>query len=149
EGPMAGRFAWLRVWSGQGWATGQCAGAGPIWLRIEEQAAGRLKYAVNNLPADTSRLKAVRPWRSRGPVEQGDRQMKEELGLDHFEGRPWRGFHHHVTPVMLAYGFLAPEQERARPPTKGRGRRGGKGRCSPCRRSVGRWCGCWPRSAGT
>ncbi len=38
--------------------------------------------------------------------------MKEELGLDHFEGRSWRGFHHHVCLVMLAYGFLALEQER-------------------------------------
>ena len=39
--------------------------------------------------------------------------MKEELGLDHFEGRSWRGFHHHACLVMLAYGFLALEQQRA------------------------------------
>ena len=40
--------------------------------------------------------------------------MKEELGLDHFEGRSWRGFHHHAALVMLAYGFLLLERERMR-----------------------------------
>jgi SRSO17 transposase len=47
-------------------------------------------------------------------VEPGSQQMKEELGLAHFEGRSWRGFHHHVALVLLAYGFLASEQERAK-----------------------------------
>jgi SRSO17 transposase len=112
KGPMAGRFAWLRVWPGHGWATGDCAGEGPIWLLIEEQSDGTIKYAFSNLPAETSRLKAVRLWRSRWPVEQGYQQMKEELGLDHHEGRSWRGFHHHACLVMLAYGFLALEQRR-------------------------------------
>lgn len=69
KGPMAGRFAWLRVWPGHGWSTGQCAGAGPMWLLIEEQADGKLKYAFSNLPAGTSRIRAVRLWRSRWPVE--------------------------------------------------------------------------------
>jgi SRSO17 transposase len=124
KGPMAGRFAWLRVWPGQGWTTGQCALAEPIWLLIEEQADGKLKYAFSNLPATTSRLRAVRLWRSRWPVEQGYQQMKEELGLDHHEGRSWRGFHHHACLVMLAYGFLALEQHRAR---RGRPRPGKKG----------------------
>jgi SRSO17 transposase len=124
KGPMAGRFAWQRVWPGQGWATGQCALAEPIWLLIEAQADGKLKYAFSNLPADTSRIRAVRLWRSRWPVEQGYQQMKEELGLDHHEGRSWRGFHHHACLVMLAYGFLALEQRRAR---RGRPRPGKKG----------------------
>ena len=127
KGPMAGRFAWLRVWPGHGWATGDCAGEGPIWLLIEEQAAGTIKYAFSDLPADTSRIKAVRLWRSRWPVEQGSQQMKEELGLDHFEGRSWRGFHHHACLVMLAYGFLALEQlriKRAKRTPAGRGKKG-------------------------
>jgi SRSO17 transposase len=112
KGKLSGRFAWLRVWPAQGWQTGDCAGAEPIWLLIEEQADGKIKYAFSNLPADTSRVRAVRLWKSRWPVEQGYQQMKEELGLDHFEGRSWRGFHHHACLVMLAYGFLALEQER-------------------------------------
>ena len=45
-------------------------------------------------------------------MEQGYQQMKEELGLDHFEGRSWRGFHHHACLVMLAFGFLALERNR-------------------------------------
>jgi SRSO17 transposase len=87
KGPMTGRFAWLRVWPGHGWATGE----GPIWLLIEGQSDGTIKYAFSNLPAKTSRIQAVRLWRSRWPVEEGYQQMKEELGLDHHEGRSWRG----------------------------------------------------------
>jgi SRSO17 transposase len=114
KGKLSGHFAWLRVWPGGGWATGECAFAEPIWLLIERQADGKLKYAFSNLPADTSRLQAVRLWKSRWPVEQGYQQMKEELGLDHFEGRSWRGFHHHACLVMLAFGFLVLEQLRAK-----------------------------------
>jgi SRSO17 transposase len=112
KGKLSGRFAWLRAWPAQGWAIGDRAGAEPIRLLIEEQADGEIKYAFSNLPANTGRLRAVRLWKSRWLVEQGYQQMKEELGLDHFEGRSWRGFHHHACLVMLAYGFLASEQER-------------------------------------
>lgn len=114
KGALAGRFAWVRVWPGFGWKRGACADADPVWVLIEEQAGGEIRYALSNLPDGTSRLRAVRLWKSRWPVEQGYRQMKEELGLDHFEGRSWRGFHHHAALVMLAYGFLLPERERAR-----------------------------------
>ena len=124
KGPMSGRSAWLRAWPGRGWATGECAGAEPVWLLIEEQADGELKYAFSNLPASTSRIEAVRLWRSRWPVEQGYQQMKEELGPGHFEGRSWRGFHHHACLVMLAFGFLTLERRRAR---RGRSRPGKKG----------------------
>jgi SRSO17 transposase len=124
KGPRAGRFAWRRVWPGQGWATGQGAGAEPIWLLSEEQADGTLTSAFSNLPADPSRLRAVRLWHSRWPVEQGYPQMKEGWGLDHFEGRSWRGFPHHACLVLLASGFLALEQRRAR---RGRSRPGQKG----------------------
>ena len=55
--------------------------------------------------------------------------MKEELGLDHFEGRSWRGFHHHVCLVMLALGFLVLERLRvagspAKPVPAGPGKKG-------------------------
>ncbi len=113
KGKLSARFAWLRVWPGHGWREGACAGAGPIWLLIEEQAGGQLKFAFSNLPPGTSCKKAVRLWKSRWPVEQGYQQLKEELGLDHFEGRSWRGFHHHAAMVLLAYGFLALERQRA------------------------------------
>ena len=112
--PLSARFAWVRVWPAHGWAKGDCAGQEPIWLLIEEEADGTLKYAFSNLPPSTSRLQAVRLWHERWKIEQGCQQMKEELGLDHFEGRSWRGFHHHAALVMLAFGFLALEQRRAK-----------------------------------
>jgi SRSO17 transposase len=115
KGKLSGRFAWMRVWLANGWKRGQCAGAEPLWLLIEEQAGGTLKYALSNLPPDTPAIRAVRLWKSRWPVEQGYQQMKEELGLDHYEGRFWPGFHHHACLVMLAYGFLALEKQRLAP----------------------------------
>jgi SRSO17 transposase len=112
KGPLSARFAWRRVWPAYGWAQGQCAGAEPHWLLIEQRKDGSLRYAFSNLPARTSRLAALRYWHSRWPVEQGYQQMKEELGLDHFEGRSWQGFHRHAVLVMLAYGFLTLERLR-------------------------------------
>jgi SRSO17 transposase len=65
------------------------------------------KYFFSNLPATTALRRLVRAAKGRWRVEPSDQQMKEELGLGHFEGRSWRGFHHHVTLVLLAYAFLA------------------------------------------
>jgi hypothetical protein len=95
-----------------GWAAGECAGAEPHGLLIERRDDGSVRYAFSNLPPNTSRLRAVRYGRSRWPVEQGYQQMKEALGLDHFEGRSWPGFHRHAVLVMLAYGFLTLERLR-------------------------------------
>jgi len=113
KGKMSARFAWLRVWPGHDWQHGSCALAQPVWLLIEEQADGTFKFAFSNLPVGTRCRTAVRLWKSRWPVEQGYQQLKEELGLDHFEGRSWRGFHHHAALVLLAYGFLVLERQRA------------------------------------
>lgn len=129
KGKLSGHFAWLRVWPGQGWQRGQCAGAEPVWLLIEEQADGKFKYAFSNLPPRTSCQKAVRLWKSRWPVEQGYQQLKEELGLDHFEGRSWRGFHHHVCLTLLAYGFLLLERHRQQPHPQPAGKKGVPSRC--------------------
>jgi hypothetical protein len=100
-----------------------------------------LKFALSNLPAGTSRVRAVRLWKHRWRVEQGHQQMKEELGLDHFEGRSWRGFHHHAAVVLLAYGFLLLEADRdpAAPPDPGRtGKRGSRTGRRRCPGSAGR-----------
>src|SRR5204862_1597637 len=117
-------------------------GAAPLWARGEEQADGTIRYALSNLPARTSRIQAVRLWESRWKVEQGYQQMKEELGLDHHEGRSWRGFHHHVCLVMLAFGFLALEQLGAKRDPDKPGKKGIPGRRSPSRRSVARCSDC-------
>ena len=55
-------------------------------------------------------------WKERWQVERGYLQLKDELGLDHFEGRGWNGFHHHAALTFLAYGFLALERRRAEAP---------------------------------
>jgi SRSO17 transposase len=129
KGKLSGRFAWLRVWPGQGWQTGDCAGAGPVWLLIEEQADGTTKYAFSNLPEGTGMRQAVRLWKGRWPVEQGYQQLKEELGMDHFEGRSWRGFHHHAAMVMLAYGFLLLERHKGQEHPVQPGKKGVNSRC--------------------
>lgn len=114
KGKLSARFGWVRVWPARDWKKGFCAGARPMWLLVESRDDGQVQYALSNLPATTSRLRAVRLWKQRWRVEQGHQQMKEELGLDHFEGRSWRGFHHHAAMVLLAYGFLLLEQARSR-----------------------------------
>jgi SRSO17 transposase len=114
KGKLSAKFTWVRVWPAQDWRRGGCAGADPTWLLIEKRADGTIDYAFSNLPVSTRRIQAVRLWKSRWPVEQGYQQMKEELGLNHFEGRSWRGFHHHACLVMLSYGFLVLEQQRAK-----------------------------------
>jgi SRSO17 transposase len=136
NGALSGRFAWARVWPGGGWREGACADAAPVRALIEEQADGKLKYARSNLPAGTNRLAAVRLWKSRWPVEQGYQQLKEELGLDHSEGRSWRGFHHHAAMALLAYGFLllerhrmAENRERAKAARPRRAKKGSPSRC--------------------
>jgi SRSO17 transposase len=127
KGKLAARFAWVRVWPGHDWRQGKCAEADPVWLLVEEQADGQLKFALSNLPPGTSCRKAVRLWKSRWPVEQGYQQLKEELGLDHFEGRSWRGFHHHAAMTFLAYGFLLLEKLAAPPGQPRRGKKGARG----------------------
>lgn len=100
-----------------------------MWLLIEEQADGPLKFALSNLPSGTSCLTAVRLWKSRWPVEQGYQQLQEELGLDHFEGRSWRRFHHHAAMAFLAYGFLLLERHRAEQNRTRRRKKGAPSRC--------------------
>lgn len=76
------------------------------WLLIEQTKGGVYKYYVSNAPANTSISKMVNWAHERWKVEQGYQQLKEELGLDHFEGRSWRGLHHHMTLCFMAYIFL-------------------------------------------
>ena len=142
KGRLTARFAWVRVWLAGGWETGECRGKKPVWLLVEERADGVIQFALSNLPVRTSRIKAVRQWKSRWKVEQGYQQMKEELGLDHHEGRSWRGFHHHVCLVMLAYGFLALERDREERDPAVPGKKGVAAPGSLCQRSVEHCSGC-------
>jgi SRSO17 transposase len=124
KGKLSARFGRVRVWPGQEWKKGLCAHAESLWLLVEARDDGQVQYALSNLPAKTSLLKAVGLWKQRWRIEQGHQQMKEELGLDHFEGRSWRGFHHHAAMVLLAYGFLLLEQARPLPEPTRSGKKG-------------------------
>ena len=82
------------------------------WPRGETEPA---KYWLSPLPAN-SRLKAlVKMAQHRWMMERDDQELKQELGLGHFEGRNWRGFHHHATLCIAAYGFLVAERNRFSP----------------------------------
>ena len=76
------------------------------WLIIEKERAGRTNYYVSNFPQEASLEEMILTVHERWKVEQGYQRLKEELGLDHFEGRSWRGLHHHITLCFLTYAFL-------------------------------------------
>jgi SRSO17 transposase len=84
------------------------------WLLAEwpKGKATPVKYWLSNLPAATPIVELVGLARSRWRVEQDYRECKGALGLDHFEGRGWVGWHHHVTLVSVAHGFLTLERLR-------------------------------------
>ncbi len=80
-----------------------------VWLLMEwpRDEKAPTKYYLSSLPADTPLEKLVRLAKLRWRVERDYQELKGEVGLDHFEGRTWRGFHHHATLCMVAHGFLA------------------------------------------
>jgi SRSO17 transposase len=115
KGALRSRFWARRVQTAHHWQWGQEPGSA-VWLLVEWPAGEPepTKYFLCDLPGRLSVRRLVRVARSRHGIEQDDQQRKEELGLDHFEGRSWNGWHHHVTLVMLAYGFLQRERRRRR-----------------------------------
>jgi SRSO17 transposase len=76
------------------------------WLIGEHRASGEKKYYLANLPAETNLRTLAAIIKARWICEQAHQQMKEELGLDHFEGRSWHGLHRHALMTMIAYAFL-------------------------------------------
>lgn len=81
------------------------------WSKTEQEPH---KFWFSNLPAQAGLSRLVFFAKIRWWIEQSYRQLKEELGLDHYEGRGYRGWHHHVTMTMLAYGFLILETLRSK-----------------------------------
>jgi len=82
------------------------------WLKAESEPA---KYWFSTLPEDTSLTELVHSAKHRWIIERDYEELKQELGLGHFEGRGWRGFHHHATLCISAYGFLVSERSRFSP----------------------------------
>jgi len=113
RGPMRSRWWAGRVQTAGHWQEGEKPGP-ELWLLIEwpKEEAAPTKYYLCDLSKEFSLKRLVQMARGRWRVELDYQQRKEELGLDHFEGRSWTGWHHHVTMVMLAHLFLRLEQKR-------------------------------------
>ena len=77
-----------------------------VWLVGERRASGEQKYYLANLPANAKLRTLAATIKARWVCEQAHQQLKEELGLDHFEGRSWQGLHRHALMTMIAYAFL-------------------------------------------
>ena len=112
KGPLSARFAACRIGVADGppqhiLDKGQQHMPGEeAWLVGEWRSSGERKYYLSNLPAGVSLRKLAAAIKARWVCEQAHQQMKEQLGLDHFEGRSWRGLHRHALMTMIAYAFL-------------------------------------------
>jgi SRSO17 transposase len=117
KGPMRSRFAQVKVWAAHGWNRNEHPKRVAEWLLIEwpEGTASPSDYWLAQLGDQSLGLRRlVKVARARWRVEMDYRELKEELGLDHYEGRHWLGWHHHVTLVSMAFAFLRTEQARAK-----------------------------------
>jgi SRSO17 transposase len=94
-----------------------------VWLVGERRSTGEQKYYVSNHPADASLRTLAATIKARWVCEQSHQQLKEELGLDHFEGRSWIGLHRHALMTMIAYAFLQSRRLKAAGRKKKRNRR--------------------------
>ncbi len=117
KGPLASRFARFPVWCAHRWTTGRhsvfreetCL---VEWPPGESQPT---KYWLADLRGEPLGLRRfVRLAKGRWRIEQDYRELKDELGLDHFEGRSYAGWYHHVTLVSMAYAFLTLERLRTK-----------------------------------
>jgi SRSO17 transposase len=111
RGELSGRFAAVRVRPSHRdyWRTEPHP---EEWLLIEwpEEKKEPSKYWLSTLPETTTLIDLVHTTKMRWRIERDYQELKQELGLDHYEGRGWRGFHHHATLCIAAYGFLVRER---------------------------------------
>jgi SRSO17 transposase len=112
KGNLSARFAAMRIRVADGPA--QQIGGRPAqhlpgeeaWVVGELRNSGEKKYYLSNLPADADLRALATAIKARWVCEQAHQQLKEELGLDHFEGRSWTGLHRHALMTMIACAFL-------------------------------------------
>jgi SRSO17 transposase len=115
RGRQKSQFGFERVRTAHGHTKGHAPGH-EQWL-IYEWPKGEpepTKFWLADLPKGTSQRKLVRLAKLRWRVERDYQDMKGEVGLDHFEGRTWRGFHHHAVLCAVAHAFLALQRARFR-----------------------------------
>jgi len=103
-----------------------------VWLVMEwpEGEKGAAKFFLTTLPRRMSKKRIVRILKERWRTEQAYQEMKGELGLDHFEGRSFPGWHHHISVVISCYAFVAADRRRLFPPS------GPASRVDPFRRAA-------------
>jgi SRSO17 transposase len=112
KGRLAARFAAVRVRVADGPPQrirdmgAQHMPGEEVWLIGERRSNGERKYHLSNLPPQTPLRTLAATIKARWICEQAHQQLKEELGLDHFEGRSWTGLHRHALMTMIAYAFL-------------------------------------------
>ncbi len=108
KGPLGAEFAALRVRPAEGaqLRNGWHLPGDEVWLVGERRATGERKYYLANLPAETPLAVLAATIKARWVCEQAHQQLKEELGLGHFEGRSWTGLHRHALMTMIAFAFL-------------------------------------------
>ena len=111
QGELASRFAAVRVRPAHR-DTQRSEPWPQEWLLIEwpNGEAEPTKSWFSNLPRRTPRQRLVRVAKARWWIERDYQELKQELGLGHYEGRNWRGFHHHASLCIAAYGFLVAER---------------------------------------
>jgi SRSO17 transposase len=121
RGKMSSRFAFCRVKvaNDDGFDPGTHE---PIWLIAEwpEGEKAATKFALTTLKRTMSKKEIVRTFKERYRTELVYEEMKGELGLDHFEGRSFPGWNHHVTVALCCYAFVIGERMQHFPPTAGR-----------------------------
>jgi SRSO17 transposase len=108
RGWQSGRFAGVRIRTAHEHRNG-CLPGDEQWLLCQwfDGEDAPTKFWLSTLPAETSVRTLVRFAKLRWRVERDYQELKQEIGLDHFEGRTWRGFHHHVALCAVAHAFLA------------------------------------------
>jgi len=101
KGPIISREKCLRVYESRNGLP-----CNEIWLYIRELSDGGLKYSISNAPADIPREELRKQALRRWPIEQSFEECKRDLGMDHFEGRSWVGWHRHLLLVLIGHLFL-------------------------------------------
>jgi SRSO17 transposase len=114
KGPLQAEFCAIRVRTGDGPETSERVHlpGDEAWLVAERRSSEETKYYLANHPANATLKTLAGAIKARWSCEQAHQQLKEELGLDHFEGRSWRGLHHHALMTMICFEFLQRERLR-------------------------------------
>jgi len=112
---LSSRFARVRVRAAHQYLLPEFLYEETLLIEWPEGEAEPTRYWLSTLPANTSFRKLVDFAKLRWRIERDYQELKQELGLNHFEGRGWRGFHHHATMCIATYGFLISERETIPP----------------------------------